>query len=247
MGRKGLATMTVLRIAAALCLALCVVQGAAAKEKPLGTLSGPKPSAADMLQSAMNLISSGEQEKAIADCLDVVLLEFNDRIRHEEARVYSARTKEEALYYTTRSEKKHEKSIILNDLWANALYLKAYALIDLGRLDEAVTVLEKAVEISPKNAQVLAELGFVHQLKKEWDVTLDWLKEAAEAAETYSPENVKNAELSHAWRGMGYVLVEQGKLRKAEKIYKKCLKLDENDKRAKAELEYIAQLKADKN
>lgn len=239
--------MTALRFMAVLCLALCAIQSPAAKEIPLGTLSGPPPKAADMLESAAKLIAAREPEKAIADFLDVVLLEFNDRFKNETARVYSARTAPEAKYYAAQSAKKGEKSIILNDYWSNALYLKAYALIDIGRVDDAVASLEKAAELSPKNAQILAELAFAHQIRKEWRVTMDLLKKAAEAAEIYSPEQVKNAELAHAWRGMGFVLVEQGKLRKAEKIYRKCLELDENDKRAMAELDYIAQLKAGKH
>ena len=49
-----------------------------------------------------------------------------------------------------------------------------------------------------------------------------------------------------ALRGMGFALIEQGKLDEAEKKYKESLKADPDNKLALSELEYIKKLKAEK-
>jgi tetratricopeptide (TPR) repeat protein len=50
--------------------------------------------------------------------------------------------------------------------------------------------------------------------------------------------------LGRARRGIGYVLVELGKLDEAEKKYQQCLADNPKDSRAAAELEYVRNLKA---
>jgi tetratricopeptide (TPR) repeat protein len=57
-------------------------------------------------------------------------------------------------------------------------------------------------------------------------------------------EQHQELDLGRAWRGMGYVLIEQGRLEEAEAIYKKCLTLDPNDEKAKGELRYIKERKS---
>jgi len=59
------------------------------------------------------------------------------------------------------------------------------------------------------------------------------------AAEVGEPKSTKTTDLTLAWRGQGYCLVELGRFDEAEKLYKKCLALDPSDKKAKGELEYI--------
>ncbi len=237
---------TAIRIAAALCLAIAVVPNAIAKGVQPGVTTATPRTAADYLDKAAMLVSEGQSERAISDYLDIILLNFKQELKDEKSPVYSARTPAEALFYTSQAAKHHQKALVLNNLWSETLYLKGYALIDLGRLDDAEATLEMAVMVAPKNARVLAELGLVHQLKKDYSKTLDLMKRAADAAKTYSPPEVRNSELAHAWRGTAYVFVEQGRLSEAEKLYKKCLKLDPNDSRAKSELEYLNRLRASK-
>jgi Flp pilus assembly protein TadD len=64
-------------------------------------------------------------------------------------------------------------------------------------------------------------------------------EQAEAAAKEFSPPDAKNKELSRAWRGLGYVYVEQGRWDDAEKIYLQCLALDRNDRRAQNELNYV--------
>jgi Flp pilus assembly protein TadD len=70
------------------------------------------------------------------------------------------------------------------------------------------------------------------------------MQAAASAAREFSPPEAQNIELSRAWRGLGYVCVEQGKLDDAEKMYRQCLDLDAKDSRAVNELQYIQGVRA---
>lgn len=53
-----------------------------------------------------------------------------------------------------------------------------------------------------------------------------------------------NAELGVALRGIGYVDVEIGKLHDAAAAYRRCLQIDPNDQKARAELGYVASVRA---
>jgi len=103
--------------------------------------------------------------------------------------------------------------------------------------------LEKAIAWSPQNSMYLAELGNLYQLKKNWQQSLEYFKQAEDAAEL-SPDNVRTLELLRAKRGVGYNLTELGQLNDAEKKYRECLAIDKNDKKSKDELTYIKQLKS---
>lgn len=53
----------------------------------------------------------------------------------------------------------------------------------------------------------------------------------------------RDNDTARAWRGIGFVYIETGKLDEAEELYKKCLELNAEDKMAKAELAYIENLR----
>jgi Flp pilus assembly protein TadD len=48
-------------------------------------------------------------------------------------------------------------------------------------------------------------------------------------------------ERGRAWRGLGYNLVEEGKLDEAEAMYRKCLELDPDDAKSQGELRSIGE------
>ncbi len=59
-----------------------------------------------------------------------------------------------------------------------------------------------------------------------------------------SPEASRADDLGRARRGLGYVLVELGKLDEAEKEYQQCIAANPNDTKVKAELQYVREQKA---
>ncbi len=83
----------------------------------------------------------------------------------------------------------------------------------------------------------------LYQTKKDWKKALDTFQESEQNVEAYSPPDLKLQELSRAKRGVGFALIELGKLDEAEKKFNECLEINKNDKTALNELKYIEGLR----
>ena len=218
-------------------------QRADAKE----TLSSEETAQRAKLQHAQRLIAAGKWSDAIG-LIDQVLAYYARRYPEGRTRWFVARTTEENLYYLTEAtlssgnaEGKSGASSLMV-AWADAYYLKGYALNEQARTADAKAALARAVRLSPQNASYLIELAEAYKLERNWDECYQ-LYRAAETAAQFSPPELKLAEQLQAKRGQAFVFIEQGNLDRAEAILKACLKLDPNDARAKKELGYIAQLR----
>lgn len=228
-----------------LSLAGCAAQPPqAAKPKPtpapVSTVqTDPDAEQEKMLDDARLAIKSGLPQQAIDRALDPIISTFEQRYGHSERRVYSARTPAEMLFYSLDAAAHKQSSIVVGAVWAEAYHLKAYALLDLARMDEARAALDKALALAPQNAGLLEELGAHYEAEKNWPKAMETFERAEKAAETYSPPALRNDELARAWRGQAFVDVETGKLDQAEQLYLRCLELDKNDKRAAGELGYV--------
>lgn len=199
--------------------------------------------AAQMLADGTRLVQARNLTEAV-QLFDKVIASYEERFNDEKTRFFCARSPVESLMYlaeTANAKTGNAKVVSVN--WAYAYYLKAYALLELGRVPEAKLNLERALALSPRNAQFLSELGNVYQRERNWPQALQTFQLAEAAAKEFSPPNVKNGELSRAWRGVGFVYVEQSRLDEAEKIYLQCLELDKNDTKAASELAYVRNLK----
>jgi tetratricopeptide (TPR) repeat protein len=91
--------------------------------------------------------------------------------------------------------------------------MKAYALTELGKLNEAREALESAIALSPMNSQYLSELGYTYQAMKDCDKSIEMYAQAASMAELASDYATKMTDLSRAWRGAGVLLGRTGKAR----------------------------------
>ena len=134
-------------------------------------------------------------------------------------------------------------TVVFGPEWAKLIFLKGFALIDLGRGDEAKTYLERALALSPENPQYLSELAEWYKGRRDWAHAYGLFQRALDDAKL-APESEYDRVRARALRGMGYTLVEQGKLDEAEKRYRECLEINPGDEGAKGELEYIRRLKA---
>jgi len=204
-----------------------------------------------LLEEARTLIDNRKAQAAVETC-DKIITSFKTHYADSKHKIYCARTSAENLGYLMKAasdmnkgefEKGKKDAIVLSSTWASAYFLKSYALQDLNRIAEAKAAILSALELSPWSCLYLCELGSIYKLEKDWKRAKD-VFETAEGQAGLSPDNVKAAELGQARRGVGYVLVELGKLDEAEKKYLQCLKDDPNDKKAAAELEYVRNLKA---
>ena len=134
-------------------------------------------------------------------------------------------------------------TVVFGPEWATLIFMKGFALIDLGRGDEAKAYLERALALSPEHPHYLSELAEWYKARKDWAHAYDLFQRASDNA-IIAPKADFDIEKGRALRGMGYVLTEQGKLDEAEKRYRECVKLNPHDEAAKGELEYIRCLKS---
>ncbi|MDH5434287.1 MAG: tetratricopeptide repeat protein [Gammaproteobacteria bacterium] len=186
--------------------------------------------------SKQNLINAVEEfDKAITLC--------KEQYGNGEQAVFAARTPTESLYYMLIATAESKNAVVIASTCADALYLKGYSVLELDKTELAQSLLERAVALSPNNSLYLSELGHILHAKKSWQEALDVFIRSESAAKTYSPDDVKEQELTRAMRGVGYSLIELGRLDEAEKKYNECLKINKNDEAAKQELIYIKQLR----
>lgn len=203
-----------------------------------------------LLAEANRLIGQKEPEKAIA-VLAPMIAAFEAKYADGKVLVFSSRTPAEGLMYMITAAADAEKrgqdgrdAVTLGPQPADAYFTKAYALIELGKVDQAKQALDKALALSPYNSNFLSEMGYLHQITKEWDAMLASYVEAETWAAVTSPDDQQKLDTARALRGQGYALIELNRLDDARSRFKKSLKLDPGSAIAKGELEYIKTLDA---
>lgn len=213
---------------------------------PTASLSGAAPS--DGMQEAAlqtQLLSGGDllkrgQITAAIDSFDKIISAFERQYPDDSVRRYTSRGMVESLFYMLEAanSKPPKSALVVSLTWSDAIYLKGYSLIELKQPAEARKALEAAVAMAPVNSRYLSELGNLFLASRDWSLAMTNFEKAA-AAKEFSPPELRNIELSRAWRGMGYVYIEQARFDDAEKVYRQCLELDRNDQRALSQLAYV--------
>ncbi|MCL2590853.1 MAG: tetratricopeptide repeat protein [Betaproteobacteria bacterium] len=198
---------------------------------------------AQILNDGTNLLKAKKPKEAI-EYFEKIITNYEEKFRNDKTVIFSARSQAETLMYLTEAAVEKKDAMVVSTNWAYAYFMKAYALVELGKVSESKLALERALALSPWNSQFLSELGHIYQREKNWPIALQTFQRAEKAAKEFSPPESKNAELSRAWRGLGYAYVELGQLGEAEKMYRQCLELDKNDQRALNELRYVQNLRA---
>ena len=188
-------------------------------------------------EQAWELIRDKKPAQAIA-ALDPVIAAEAKRHEDERRQIYCAHSPEETLMYTGMAAQANRDAVVLDPTWCMAIFLTGFALIDLNRPDEAKPLFDRAVEMAPMNSQFLSELAEWHKVRREWGTAFT-LFERSSAASELSNEADRIAHKGRALRGMGFVLIEQGKLDEAERLFHQALELNPNDAAAKNELQYI--------
>lgn len=176
--------------------------------------------------------------------LDRVIAHFEKRYAEPNATYLSARTPNESLIYLLEAVANGTRGAkVVSADWSYAHFLRSYALTELGRPAEAMVSLDRAIALSPGNAMYHAERGHLYQQARNWPEALKAYERAAELAKATSPAESQQADLARAWRGIGFVYIEQGRLEEAEALYRKCLDANPNDTMARHELKYIGNLR----
>ena len=202
---------------------------------------------------ALSAIRDSEPTRALT-LVEPLLADF-EKAYAGKSRIYCAETvKESAMYLLTPGSDGGESlqaadpdapkddakgaNIILNSGWCKAQYVRAFALVDVGRLDEAQAGFERLVRFAPRRSRYLSELGFLFQKKKQWQASLDLYTRADVAADLLEPAD-RDYERCVALRGQGYDLVEMGRLDDAERAYRKCLAITPGEPKSLNEIDYI--------
>jgi Flp pilus assembly protein TadD len=201
----------------------------------------------ELINKGFQTLSNGNPKESIENYFNPIIEYYENHYENNGKRIYCSRGRTETLYYLLQAANDKQDAIVISQLWADAFYLKGYANFDLGKFEDAKTYIKKALELSPSNSMYLSELGHIYHFERKWSEAADLYKQAEEYANSYSPEQSKNEELTRAMRGIGYSLIELGKLDEAEEKYKKCLEINENDKKALNELKYIQSLRNKNN
>ncbi len=196
----------------------------------------------ELLREGTVALKAGDRQRAISEYFDKVIAYYEARYKDNPALVFSAQSPTQALLYAASGAGAKRDTLVLDAVWADSHLARAYALSELGRVEEARKDLEAAIALSPMSSQYLSELAYTYQLDRNWEASLDQYRKAAGAADM-SAEASRKADLGRAWRGEAYGLVELGKLDEAQALYQKCLQLDRNDGKARNELEYIRELR----
>lgn len=190
-------------------------------------------------QQGLQYIQSGLVNEAI--------IEFDEAIKQCEAqypldgkKIYTSRTNAESQMYSTLSANKNEPAEVVDIVCSDAYYIRGSIALHTNRIRDAEWLIKKAVNMAPMNSMYLSALGHIHQVKREWHLAVDYFTQAENAAPTYSPDVLRASEYVRAKRGVGFNLIQLGKLNEAEVKYKECLALNSGDKSALDELEYIS-------
>lgn len=216
---------------------------APAPQSAPATQQSPREAArAAKLGEALAAIRNGKAAEAIR-VLDPLLAEYEKLHAGEKGQIFCAHNVKQAILYASEADAANRGSTVLGPDWCNALWARGFALIDLQQVDAAVPFLERAVALSPSHPHYLSELGYAYQAQKQWQRSYDAYARAAAGAE-YEEGDQRNRSLRRAWFGMGYDLIELGRLDEAEKLLNRCLELFPDDQKVKSELQFIKEQRA---
>jgi tetratricopeptide (TPR) repeat protein len=194
-----------------------------------------------LLEQGVKLIGDKQYAEAIRCCIDPIISFYDGRLEIDK-RTYSARSPQETLFYMFEAAYSKVNAITLSSTYGYAYFTKSYALTELNQYEAAQNALQRALELSPQNAQFLSERGNQLARARAWNESLEIYRKAEEAAKSTSPENTRTIDLGRALRGQGFVLVELNQIDQAEKVYLECIRIDPNDRKAAAELNYVRSL-----
>jgi tetratricopeptide (TPR) repeat protein len=150
----------------------------------------------------------------------------------------------EMLLYSAIGKDVKKPVTVLGGDACDALFLRAYALVNLKRLPEARAQLQALTNLAPQYSHYAVEYAFAVRAGGDLDEAMKVYQTAERLS--VSPFASAQAKSDHAsaLRGIGFIQTEQGDLDGAEESYKASLKDEPRNPVAKNELVYIRQLRA---
>jgi tetratricopeptide (TPR) repeat protein len=194
----------------------------------------------------VKMLEAGHVQAAIDGPFNDVARRYEAKYANSKSKIYSARGMTDALLYSLASTtaKPPVNSVVLGPAWAMAYWGRGYAYNEMARYDDAIIELHKALALAPYDTQYQVELAYAYQQKRDWQQSLALFQSALDYADITASQVLEMK--CKALRGQGYDLVELHRLDEAEAAYRGCIKLQPNEPKSLAELQYIRQLRAKK-
>ena len=138
-----------------LLLVFVITDCASQQNTTTGQSTSNERSESDRLVSeGYKVLVSGNAKDAIEKYFDKAIAQCEDRYSGSKKRVYATRHTTETVYYMLKAAADEQDAIAVSSTCADALYLKGYANLDLGRIEEAEEYINRALEMSPENSNV---------------------------------------------------------------------------------------------
>ena len=203
------------------------------------------------LDAGLALAKQHQCERALAEGFEKVVAFYEQRHDPTKTKIRCGRTSVAGLGAGLEAALGGGDVTVVGAEWCDALFYKAYCLVELQRLPAAEEVLVRACEMLPDDPMYLAELGDVQQRQGKSEAAMATFERAMAAANGLA-EEPDAADRSpggrppvqwqtRALRGIGYALVELGRLEDARASYRRALDLDPNDEASQKELAFIAE------
>lgn len=196
----------------------------------------------NLVRQGNDALAVGNLKNAIA-LFDQVITQCEETYSDSEEQVYTARTSAEGVMYSLLGIAKQQNVQVIAADCSDAYYYKAYIAVELQQADSAEAYINKAVAMAPYNAMYLAELGYIYQLKGQWKKALATFTRGEDEAVKFSPAQLQQEELLRLKRGVGYTLIEMGRLTEATEKFNECLAIEPENEACIGELQYIESLR----
>ena len=206
---------------------------------------------AKLIEEGTGVLKQGNPELAIKDYFEPVNQSFMRQTAKAAAdeEVYASHSATETTAYAAKVAKENEgaktpvRLVTVDGAWTDSLVLKARALVELKRIDQAKSALNQALVISPANPSVWLELGSVYKEEKNWEKSFSNYKNAENYTGAVEDKTLQTQTLIAAYHGQANALTELARLDEAATLYKQCLKHDAGDTVASAGMARIAELR----
>ena len=189
-------------------------------------------------EKAAIAISKGQAAEAIR-LVEPVIAAYESEYPLSDKMVFCADGPEQSLLLLGMAITAKKDGVTLDRTWCSALFIKGFALIDVNRSNDALPFLQKASDMAPLNAHYMNEYAEWYKSNRRWQESYDIFAKAREVVH-YMPKDEQNEMEARSLRGMGFAMIELGKLDEAEKLFTQSLKLLPKHAGALSELQYIA-------
>lgn len=191
-----------------------------------------EPALPHVLARAQDTYRNGQPKQALKQA-DWILARFQSNMDADTRYICLSDAAEVTRYEKNNPAAGWEK---IDRTYCDALMFKAFLLVELGRLDAAMGLLQQAAEHAPRSPHPHTEMGYILNAQKKYAEAFKIYHEALKRARAHPGDLAAQAT---ALRGIGFALSELGDLRAARVAYLDALAIEPGNELALNELRYL--------